>query len=230
MAESGVVAGFWPRPVTPGVAGSSPVHYASQKPLQLVELQGLFTFWLGFLSPPQDLILFTSRVSRWRVVVVARACASKRFDEDPKRAHRADCASVASSCAGSSAHNESLERAMKPRVGQCVCSEHNIEPTSNMSGSRIVDTTSSRKLQLLSKHRYTLDRIASMEQPIRMCSTGDSSSRMHSPFDGPHRSLRSTCAALPRVPISMQRIAKTPATCIAIDAERLVASSPIAHR
>jgi hypothetical protein len=166
MAESGVVAGFWPRPVTPGVAGSSPVHSASQKPLQLVELQGLFTFWLGFLSPPQE----------------------------------------------------------------CVCSEHNIEPTSNMSGSRIVDTTSSRKLQLLSKHRYTLDRIASMEQPIRMCSTGDSSSRMHSPFDGPHRSLRSTCAALPRVPISMQRIAKTPATCIAIDAERLVASSPIAHR
>jgi hypothetical protein len=33
------------------------------------------------------------------------------------------------------------------------CSDHNVEPSSNISGSRIVGTTSTHKLQVLSKYR-----------------------------------------------------------------------------
>ena len=36
---------FWYRPVTPGVAGSSPVHSAKTKNPCKSDLQGFFTFW-----------------------------------------------------------------------------------------------------------------------------------------------------------------------------------------
>jgi hypothetical protein len=49
-----------------------------RSPCSSLSCKGFSLSGSRFFLPPQDLILFTSRVSRWRVVVVARACASKR--------------------------------------------------------------------------------------------------------------------------------------------------------